>query len=76
MSNVKVHPYEGSEPFCADCELPKKNKVHRAQLGMSYICCTFPDDTFMEWFNTDLTKAELIVRITQAVHSQPELEAP
>jgi len=29
MSNVRLHPYEGSEPFCTHCSLPRKNAAHK-----------------------------------------------
>lgn len=58
MSNVRLHPYEGSEPSCLRCQLPKKNAVHKPSRTI-LVTATFTDDTTQEWWFTEHTKETL-----------------
>jgi hypothetical protein len=58
MSNVRLHPYEGSEPFCGHCQLPKKNAAHQPN-NTTLITATYPDGTSEEFWTVEFTKAQL-----------------
>jgi len=64
VSNVRLHPYEGSHPFCDKCQLPARNAVHQSE-NTVHIMATFPDGTSEEWFTSEFTKDQLLNVITQ-----------
>lgn len=47
MPNVNVHPYQGSDLYCAQCQLPQQNQVHGTHVG--HIMVTVGPVTW-EWF--------------------------
>lgn len=64
MPNVIVHQYEGTDPYCERCQLPRKNDAHQPD-NTILIMLTFPNGQSEEHWTKDFTPMELSSRITE-----------
>jgi hypothetical protein len=58
MPNVIVHQFEGSDVFCARCQLPRKNDTHQPD-NTVLISVTYPNGETEEFRTMDLTPMEV-----------------
>ena len=68
MTNVRLHPFQGSDLYCDRCHLPKANDAHRPDT-LTLVMVTYPDGTSEEFWTQDWDKDDLSVAVARLLDS-------